>query len=138
MYGRDIALGGSFMERTMNDDVERVAMASAFSIRQPNDVSADAVEYWDYTNEAAKNTWRVAIKAAISAMPPQEVGVQEAARVLLDAWDDHGEGLIGELSCYSPLCDMDYFQMESDIDGEWVKQENIISALRELSEKPHG
>lgn len=51
------------------DTVERVAKAAAYSIRQPNDVSRDADEYWEYTGDAAKHTWRVAITAALSAMP---------------------------------------------------------------------
>tara|TARA_R110000850_G_scaffold23358_1_gene69098 strand:+ start:28704 stop:29039 length:336 start_codon:yes stop_codon:yes gene_type:complete len=102
------------------DMVERVAKAAAYSIRQPNDVSRDADEYWDWTGGAAKHTWRVAIAAAITALPPQEVSVQEAARVVhadmqslngTDIWDKN-------------LKD---------------KPRGIVEAiLRALSEKPHG
>lgn len=60
----------------------------------------------------------------------------EAAQVLLREWDEHGEGLLGELCCYTPGGDLDYFEMDPDIDGEWVKQADVEKALRALAQTP--
>jgi phosphoribosyl-ATP pyrophosphohydrolase len=51
-------------------DVERVARAMAFSVKQPNDASSDADEYWHHTGEHGRATWMIAARAAIAAMQP--------------------------------------------------------------------
>lgn len=59
--------------------------------------------------------------------------VKAAAGVLLREWQEHGEGLQGELTCHSPNGDNDgSVWMEADIDGEWVKFEDVTIALRAL------
>ena len=60
-------------------DVERVARAMAFSVKQPNDASRDADEYWHHTGEHGRATWMIAARAAIAAMQPS---VAQAAKVL--------------------------------------------------------
>jgi len=63
-------------------DVERVARAMAFSVKQPNDASSDADEYWHHTGEHGRATWMIAARAAIAAMQPS---VAQAAKVLSQA-----------------------------------------------------
>lgn len=57
------------MDATDTQMVEQVAKAMAFSVRQPNDASGDADEYWAHTGSVGQYTWTVAARAAISAMP---------------------------------------------------------------------
>lgn len=50
---------------------------------------------------------------------------RDAAKMLLDEWEE-GEGLLGDLSCYSQgdQC------MDADVDGDWVRFSDLESALR--------
>jgi hypothetical protein len=70
--------------------------------------------------------------AQIDAEPvePRQPTVQEAAKVLL-ADCDEGEGILGELACFSQ--DMDG-EMEPDIDGDWVRYSRVDAALRAFAE----
>jgi hypothetical protein len=56
--------------------------------------------------------------------------VKESARVLLEAWNKHGEGLEGELVPYS----LDGEGMVPNLDGGWVKLEDVTAALRSLAQ----
>ena len=56
----------------------------------------------------------------------------EAAKVLFDEWDMHGEGFIGELTCHSSD---EFGEMDADLDGEWVRFSEIESVLRAMSQK---
>lgn len=60
--------------------------------------------------------------------------IQEAARVLLDEWEIHGEVLLCELSCYSPDAYHSSASMDPDIDGEWVKFDDVVESLRAIAE----
>lgn len=43
---------------------------------------------------------------------------------------------IGDVARYSPGGNLDYFEMEPDIDGEWVRAEAVEAAiLRKLTEE---
>ncbi|MBO9430571.1 hypothetical protein [Sulfitobacter sp. R18_1] len=59
---------------------------------------------------------------------------QEAAKVLLTEWIDHGEGVQGELSRYERGGDG---CMYPSIDGTWVDFKAVESALRTISEDSH-
>jgi hypothetical protein len=81
------------------------------------------------TLEAAKAKAQADYERRIlSALSPAPVTVSEAARVLLDEWS-HGEGPLGDLSCYSVEMDG---TMQPDIDGEWVRFAKLDAALRAL------
>lgn len=75
----------------MTDDtietVERVAKAIAFSAGSALDRSKDAQDFWEHTSLPTRHYWRALARAALSAMPQQEVTVKEAAKVLLGAVD---------------------------------------------------
>jgi hypothetical protein len=58
------------------------------------------------------------------------VTAQEAARVLLAEWGEHGEGLQGEPACYSLDTDGD---LSPDIDGDWVNFSAVTAALRAIA-----
>lgn len=60
------------------------------------------------------------------------VTAAEAAKVLLDEWDMHGEGFIGELTCHSSD---EFGQMDADLDGEWVRFSEVESVFRTMSRK---
>lgn len=109
------------------DTVERVAKEIAFSGRHQHDVSRNAREFWDHTGSYGQSAARVMARAALSAMPPQEVSVQEAARVLADAWSlESVEGC--QFRCLVTRAGHD----------ERISGLKFIAALRALSEKPHG
>lgn len=76
----------------MNEEqVERVAKAAAYSVRQPNDASADADEYWAHTGSLGQHTWRVAVTAAIAAMPDTSA-LKSAIMPFSDAvYNDNGD-----------------------------------------------
>lgn len=91
------------------DQVEIVAKAMAYSVKQPNDASADADEYWEHTGPQGQLTWMVAAQAAIAAMPAREVKVNP----LVWDWigDKHAFGKGGGhsyeiLYTYSPHSDI--------------------------------
>lgn len=68
-------------------------------------------------------------RAAIAALT---VTPQEAAKVLLAEWTEHGEGPLGDLCCYSMN---DEGRMVPDVDGRWVEFAKIEAALfRAISE----
>lgn len=69
----------------MTEQVERVAMAMAYSIRQPNDVSQSAAEYWAHTGSAGQHTWLTAARAAIAAMQPDDAAQIRQCKRMIDA-----------------------------------------------------
>lgn len=59
--------------------------------------------------------------------------VQEAAKVLLTEYLEHGEGLLGELACHDISWDETGAEMLPDIDGDWVRFTDVEAALRALA-----
>ena len=96
------------------DTVERVAKALC-EIYCP----------WSITGHEGRELYRTSARAALSAMPPKEVSVQEAARVLEDAWSlESVEG-----------CQFRCLVTRAGHDGR-ISGLKFIAALRALSEKP--
>ncbi len=127
------------------DQVERMAKAI-------HDAAPLSQVDWDDMHDPIRENFRKQARAAIAASPPAtqvkcihmtaEMAAncptcnplllrglpttpQGAAKVLLDEWEE-GEGLLGDLSCYSQggLC------MDADVDGDWVRFSDLESALR--------
>lgn len=86
---------------------------------------------------ADKRAWRCleCAEKRVDLSRPAPVTAEQAARVLLDEWLEHGEGLLGELSTYSPGGEIDFFEMEADLDGEWVKFSDVEAALHALAQE---
>ncbi len=64
-------------------------------------------------------------------LPPAPDPVKAAAGVLRREWDEHGEGLQGQLVTYS-LADEG---LVPDLDGAWVKLDDVTAALRALKDE---
>tara|TARA_R110000850_G_scaffold152818_1_gene276075 strand:- start:6955 stop:7551 length:597 start_codon:yes stop_codon:yes gene_type:complete len=116
------------------DTVERVAKA-IWGGDEPPDT-------WETRHPSIRGHHREQARSALSAMPPQEVSVQEAARVLLDncpnpIFDNLKYALIGEFKQSVPSVDEDGEEVWHDRVIEWTTTKLIIkAALRALSEKP--
>jgi hypothetical protein len=52
-----------------SDYIEAFAKEMAYAIRQPNDVSNDADDYWNYTCRASQETWKQAAAAGLRVLP---------------------------------------------------------------------
>jgi hypothetical protein len=52
-----------------SDNIEEFAKAMAYAIRQPNDISNDADDYWGYTCRASQETWKQAAAAGLRVLP---------------------------------------------------------------------
>jgi hypothetical protein len=52
-----------------SDYIEAFAKEMAYAIRQPNDVSNDADDYWNYTCVASQETWKQAAAAGLRVLP---------------------------------------------------------------------
>jgi hypothetical protein len=85
------------------------------------------------SEDALKSSQSNVQKMHIAAHAPREVTVQEAARVLLDEYLEHGEGLLGELACYDIDWDETGAEMVADADGDWVSFTGVETALRTLA-----
>ena len=59
---------------TFEDKVLQIAKAMAYSIRQPNDLSKDAGDYWDHTGESARHSWRTVAVVAVRIMEEDNYG----------------------------------------------------------------
>lgn len=72
----------------------------------------------------------------LSCLTTQPDPVKDAARVLLAQWEEHGEGVQGNLACYSLEGeDGEPGRMEPDTDGGWVKFDDVTAALSALAEQ---
>ncbi|QDP61551.1 MAG: hypothetical protein Tp138OMZ00d2C19078261_12 [Prokaryotic dsDNA virus sp.] len=83
---------------------------------------------------AAQADYERRILSALSDAPPRQVTPQEAAKVLLAEWGDHGEGPLGELVCYTLFHSDDRpSYLQPCIDGDLVKFSELEAALRALA-----
>lgn len=85
------------------------------------------------TEQEAISAWNTRAEMPDTTAQADTVTPQQAAKVLLDEWDMHGEGFIGELSCYSQ--DEEDGIMSADIDGDWVRFSQIEAAIRAIAGK---
>lgn len=115
------------------ETVERVAMAMwNEDAPQRMHLEPEAID-----SDLARKYWRLA-RAAISAMPPREVSVQEAAKVLLDhlpnpIFDLLKPHMLSEFSQAFPYTDENGDEVFSQVNISWVTQKQIIRhALRTL------
>lgn len=73
--------------------------------------------------------------SAMGQLTDQLSAPAHAAKVLLREWEERGEGPLGELNCYTPDAYHSYATMEPDVDGEWVKFDDVKTALRSIAEQ---
>ncbi len=69
------------MTDTLAITLEQLAKRMAYSIRQPNDVSVDADDYWTHTSEAAQHSWKTVARVVV-VDAPEELSEEEIAKII--------------------------------------------------------
>jgi len=114
-----------------DETIERVAKAIASSHFSPAVILEDG--WFESLSNVVRNTAINQARAALSAIPQQEVSVKDAAKVLLAAcpnpiFDNLKYHLLGEFKETITEIDEDGEEQHRDVTIEWNTTKDIISA----------